>query len=112
MAQGRNERSAAASVAKNALIFVPLMLAHSLKVRAVAQVIVAFACFSLCASASYIVNDLLDIEADRLHPKKRGSAVRRGETCRQALVWASRCFCWRRLSPGRIFLMPHFCVGC
>jgi 4-hydroxybenzoate polyprenyltransferase len=57
--------------AKNVLIFVPLMLAHSLKVRAVAQVIVAFACFSLCASASYIVNDLLDIEADRLHPKKR-----------------------------------------
>ena len=30
----------------------------------------AFLCFSLCASATYIVNDLLDIEADRRHPKK------------------------------------------
>jgi 4-hydroxybenzoate polyprenyltransferase len=33
--------------------------------------LLAFACFSLCASATYIVNDLLDIDADRRHPKKR-----------------------------------------
>lgn len=57
--------------AKNVLIFVPLLLAHSLTLLLILQAILAFFCFSLCASATYIVNDLLDIEADRRHPKKR-----------------------------------------
>lgn len=57
--------------AKNVLIFVPLLLAHSLHAHTVFRAIAAFFCFSLCASATYIVNDLLDIEADRRHPRKR-----------------------------------------
>jgi 4-hydroxybenzoate polyprenyltransferase/phosphoserine phosphatase len=57
--------------AKNVLIFVPLLLAHALHLRPVMNAVTAFFCFSLCASATYIVNDLLDIEADRRHPKKR-----------------------------------------
>jgi 4-hydroxybenzoate polyprenyltransferase len=57
--------------AKNILIFVPLLLAHSLKLPLLLNAVLAFFCFSLCASATYIVNDLLDIEADRRHPKKR-----------------------------------------
>jgi 4-hydroxybenzoate polyprenyltransferase/phosphoserine phosphatase len=57
--------------AKNVLIFVPLLLAHALHVQPVINAVIAFFSFSLCASATYIVNDLLDIEADRRHPKKR-----------------------------------------
>jgi 4-hydroxybenzoate polyprenyltransferase/phosphoserine phosphatase len=57
--------------AKNVLIFVPLLLAHALKLSLVLQAILAFFCFSLCASATYIVNDLLDIETDRKHHRKR-----------------------------------------
>lgn len=57
--------------AKNVLIFVPLLLAHSLKLPLILNALLAFFCFSLCASATYIVNDLLDIEADRKHHKKR-----------------------------------------
>ncbi len=57
--------------AKNVLIFVPLLLAHALHTRTVIQALAAFFCFSLCASSTYIVNDLLDIEADRRHPRKR-----------------------------------------
>jgi 4-hydroxybenzoate polyprenyltransferase/phosphoserine phosphatase len=57
--------------AKNVLIFVPLLLAHALKLPLILNAILAFFCFSLCASATYIVNDLLDIEADRRHPRKR-----------------------------------------
>ena len=57
--------------AKNILIFVPMILAHALRLSLIVDALVAFLCFSLCASATYIVNDLLDIEADRRHHKKR-----------------------------------------
>ena len=57
--------------AKNVLIFVPLLLAHKLNLGLILTALLGFLCFSLTASATYIVNDLLDIEADRRHPRKR-----------------------------------------
>lgn len=57
--------------AKNTLIFVPLLLAHDWNLPAFVAAAVAFLSFGLCASATYIINDLLDIEADRRHPRKR-----------------------------------------
>ncbi len=57
--------------AKNLLIFVPLLLSHALSVGKLLTALAAFCCFSLTASAAYIVNDLLDIDADRRHPRKR-----------------------------------------
>ena len=56
---------------KNVLIFLPLILAHHLDVGAVLRTTAAFFCFCLTASATYIINDLLDIEADRRHHQKR-----------------------------------------
>ena len=57
---------------KNLLLFVPLLAAHQLT-SAVSwlQLALAFLSFSLCASTVYIANDLLDLESDRLHPRKR-----------------------------------------
>jgi 4-hydroxybenzoate polyprenyltransferase len=56
--------------AKNLLILLPLLLSHSISVHRLLVALLAFGCFSLAASATYIVNDLLDIEADRRHPRK------------------------------------------
>ena len=59
--------------AKNLLLFVPLALTpHAVgdQARQLA-VVLAFVCFSLCASAGYVLNDLLDLDADRQHPTKR-----------------------------------------
>ncbi len=57
--------------AKNVLVLVPFLLSHSLTRLHIAAAITAFFSFSLCASATYIVNDMLDIDADRKHPRKR-----------------------------------------
>ncbi|WP_433967884.1 UbiA family prenyltransferase [Tunturiibacter gelidiferens] len=57
--------------AKNVLIFLPLLLAHNWTPGILAGAALAFFSFGLCASATYIVNDLLDLEADRQHPRKR-----------------------------------------
>ena len=57
--------------AKNILLLAPLALSHKLAPGSIAKVIAAFFCFSFMASANYLVNDMLDIESDRLHPAKR-----------------------------------------
>jgi 4-hydroxybenzoate polyprenyltransferase len=57
---------------KNLLLFVPLLTAFSfLEVGKLATMAVAFLAFSFAASATYIVNDLWDLENDRAHPRKR-----------------------------------------
>ncbi len=55
---------------KNALIFLPALAGHALGWPLVACV-AAFASFSLCASSVYVLNDLLDLRADREHARKR-----------------------------------------
>ena len=58
--------------AKNVLVFLPLAGAHQLfELSLLAEAVRAFVAFGLCASSIYIVNDLIDLESDRLHPRKR-----------------------------------------
>jgi 4-hydroxybenzoate polyprenyltransferase len=64
---------------KNFLLFAPLLAAHRFtEPGAVYVLIVAFLAFSLSASAMYVVNDLLDLESDRLHPRKRDRPLAAG----------------------------------
>jgi 4-hydroxybenzoate polyprenyltransferase/phosphoserine phosphatase len=57
---------------KNLLLFMPLVAAHRIaEVEGWLVLALAFASFSLCASAVYLVNDLLDLDSDRAHPRKR-----------------------------------------
>lgn len=57
---------------KNVLIFVPLLTAHQLTNAAMlSAAVLAFIAFSLCSSSVYLLNDLLDLEADRLHTTKK-----------------------------------------
>jgi 4-hydroxybenzoate polyprenyltransferase len=57
--------------AKNALIFVPLLTAHAYAPHDLLSALLAFAAFSLCASSVYLLNDLIDLRADRQHPSKQ-----------------------------------------
>jgi 4-hydroxybenzoate polyprenyltransferase len=56
---------------KNILVFVPVAAAHRLyDVDADLRVLAAFFAYSLCASSVYVLNDLTDLRADRMHPRK------------------------------------------
>lgn len=57
--------------AKNILVFIPLLAGHRIQdAAAVWGSLMAFLAFSLCASSVYLLNDMLDLAADRQHPRK------------------------------------------
>ena len=57
---------------KNLLVFVPLLAGQKLgEIGPTLQAAAAFLAFGLCASSIYVLNDLLDLPADRRHPRKR-----------------------------------------
>ena len=65
---------------KNLLLCVPLLTAHEwANPTAIGQLLLGFAAFSLAASSVYVLNDLLDVAGDRLHPRKRTRPFASGE---------------------------------
>ena len=56
---------------KNLLVFLPMLAAQQFDGGTILQALLAFICFSLVASSVYVLNDLLDLAADRAHPRKR-----------------------------------------
>jgi 4-hydroxybenzoate polyprenyltransferase len=78
---------------KNVLIFAALVFGGKLKEPlAIGRVIIAFICFSLAASAVYILNDIFDRETDKLHPEKcKGSIAAGSITVNSALILSVIC---------------------
>jgi 4-hydroxybenzoate polyprenyltransferase len=57
---------------KNGLLFIPLIFDKQLtNWPALGRIIAGFVLFCLLSSLIYIINDLVDLEADRVHPQKR-----------------------------------------
>ena len=57
---------------KNLLVFVPVVLDHKLfNAETMARAATAFVAFCCAASSAYVLNDILDLEADRRHPTRR-----------------------------------------
>jgi 4-hydroxybenzoate polyprenyltransferase/phosphoserine phosphatase len=91
--------------AKNLLIFVPLILAHAWAPGLLAGATLAFLSFGLCASATYIINDLLDLEADRQHPRKRRRPFASGDLSALAGIFVVVLFLAASLALA--LLVPH-----
>jgi len=55
---------------------------------------IAFVCFCLAASATYFLNDAIDVESDRNNPRKRNRPVAAGEvSVRAAITWSIALAC-------------------
>jgi 4-hydroxybenzoate polyprenyltransferase len=64
---------------KNLLVFAGVVFSqHAADPAMLLRAAAGFVAFSMIASAVYVVNDLKDVEADRLHPKKRHRAIASG----------------------------------
>jgi 4-hydroxybenzoate polyprenyltransferase/phosphoserine phosphatase len=64
---------------KNGLVFVPLVAVHLILDGALlTRCAVAFAALCLCASGIYLLNDMLDLPADRAHPQKKSRMLASG----------------------------------
>jgi len=98
---------------KNILIFVPMLLAHILfNKQKLLSATIAFFAFSFAASATYILNDLLDIEADRRHERKRRRPFAAGDLSGKAgaammFVLLAGALALSRFEPSRFLL----CLG-
>lgn len=65
---------------KNVFVFTGLLFGHAWHdPELVKQVLVAFVAFCLISSAIYVINDIIDLEQDRLHPKKRQRPLAAGQ---------------------------------
>lgn len=57
---------------KNLFVFAPLLFSYSFAESGkIEKSILTFILFSLISSTVYVMNDILDVESDRVHPKKR-----------------------------------------
>lgn len=77
---------------KNGLIFLPVITAHQVATpNVLLKAFFAFIAFSFCASAVYIFNDIVDLEADRHHPTKKNRPLASGRLSVAAAKFVGTC---------------------
>jgi 4-hydroxybenzoate polyprenyltransferase len=75
---------------KNIVIFAPLIFDVKLfNLNYLAQTIAGFVLLCLIAGTVYIINDLVDIEQDRKHPKKRNRPLASGQVTTSIAIIAA-----------------------
>ncbi|MBI2704078.1 MAG: decaprenyl-phosphate phosphoribosyltransferase [Actinobacteria bacterium] len=63
---------------KNVLVFAAPIAAGITEIDKLSRAVLAFVCFCLAASATYLLNDVRDVESDRRHPIKHKRPVAAG----------------------------------
>jgi 4-hydroxybenzoate polyprenyltransferase len=104
---------------KNALVLVPILLAPGVpQPHIILLGFLAGLAFSLCASAGYVINDLLDIQADRAHPTKKNRPfvsgalpLSFGPVLTIALLAIAFGIGWLFLPLGFLFMLGLYFVG-
>ena len=94
---------------KNLLVFVPILLDHRLtQPEVVTRGALAFVAFSLAASGAYVLNDILDLEADRGHPTKRHRPFASGALSPRVGYWLAPALIGTSLVVGAALATPGF----
>ncbi len=71
---------------KNLLVFVPLIFSKLIGYDTVFNTILGFLSFSFLSSFIYIVNDIRDIEKDKLHPRKKNRPLPSGKVKKRTAI--------------------------
>jgi hypothetical protein len=64
---------------KNTLVFIPALLAHVMNFEIFTSLTLTFFVFGLLASSVYVMNDILDLHSDRMHPRKKHRPIASGQ---------------------------------
>ena len=95
---------------KNVVVYAPLVFDEKLfRPGLFLNTTIAFALFCLISSTVYIINDLADIEKDRLHPKKRTRPLAAGQLSPTVAIAAAVLFILVSI-PAALWLNRAFSV--
>jgi 4-hydroxybenzoate polyprenyltransferase len=72
---------------KNVLMLIPALAAHRLDAATLVALVLGLVSLSLCASGGYVLNDLLDVAADRQHARKRYRPFASGRLSLSTGLW-------------------------
>jgi decaprenyl-phosphate phosphoribosyltransferase len=93
---------------KNLFVLFPVVFAQKLTdLDRVVSAGIGFACFCLLASAVYVLNDVMDAEADRAHPVKKNRPIASGRVSERLAIVAMVVLAIGSLAGGW-FLSPWF----
>lgn len=71
---------------KNFLIFIPIICGNVLSYNNIIVTILGFFSFSFASSFIYIINDIKDIEKDKLHPRKKKRPLASGKISKKRAI--------------------------
>lgn len=74
---------------KNGIVFLPMFFGRAISTTILIKSIVAFFAFSFLASSIYIINDIADIEKDKMHPVKCKRPLASGTVGKSSAVFVS-----------------------
>jgi 4-hydroxybenzoate polyprenyltransferase len=74
---------------KNSLIALPAILAKKLDTHALFTLALYILAFSLAVSATYVINDTLDLDQDRAHPSKKNRPLAKGSISLKTALFMS-----------------------
>ena len=96
---------------KNSVVFAALIFAQRFTdVEAVLRCSAAFLLFCGVAGAVYLINDLLDMQADRLHPTKSKRPIASGQVPRGLAVWSAALLAAASIGGGWLLSRPFAMV--